>query len=321
MSKHKLSPHDRFTRSAMSNSKVAEEFFQQNLPEHIKKAIDFSSLKLQKESFVDNHLKMQVADLLYSVNFNGKPGFLYILLEHTSTSQPLLPFRMLKYMISIMDSYLKTAKDNKDLKLPLIYPLILYNGKTRYSHSLDLFDLFEKQDKELAKEMLLSPCHLIDLTQASDEELQKFIWFGSMALALKHIHDSDILPFLQSILKLVAELEKYDANSYIYSIVAYIAKAGKIPHEERWMETIQTIESADQENIMTLMNLLEKLQPQFERYMEQKVTQKVMEKGIEKGEHQKALEIAKALLSHGVALDTIAKATNLPKEDIKKLLS
>ncbi len=40
---HKLSSHDRFTRSAMTNSTVAEEFFQQNLPEHIKKAIDFLS--------------------------------------------------------------------------------------------------------------------------------------------------------------------------------------------------------------------------------------------------------------------------------------
>jgi predicted transposase/invertase (TIGR01784 family) len=246
---------------------------------------------------------------------------LYILLEHTSTSQPFLPYRMLKYMISIMDSYLKTAQDKEDLKLPLIYPLILYNGKTRYSHSLDLFDLFEKRDKELAKETLLSPCHLIDLTQVSDEELQKFIWFGSMALALKHIHDSDILPFLQNILKLVEELEKYDANSYIYSIMVYIAKAGKIPHEERWMKTIQSLESADQENIMTLMNLLEKLQPHLEQKMMEKGIEKGIAQGIAKGEHKRELEIAKALLTQGVALDTIVAATNLPKEDIKRLLS
>src|SRR5947207_9777027 len=162
---HKLSLHDRFTRSAMTNPKVAEEFFQHNLPAHLKKIIDFSSLKLHKESFVDDHLKMQVADLLYSVNFNGHPGFLYILLEHTSTSQPFLPFRMLKYMIAIMDSYVKAAKSKAKLKLPLIYPLILYNGKTRYAHSLDFFDLFEERDKELARNIFFSPSHLIDLTQ------------------------------------------------------------------------------------------------------------------------------------------------------------
>jgi hypothetical protein len=45
----KLSLHDRFTRSLMTNPKVAEEFFKANLPEHIKKAVNFSSLELKKK--------------------------------------------------------------------------------------------------------------------------------------------------------------------------------------------------------------------------------------------------------------------------------
>lgn len=83
----------------MTNPKVAEEFFKANLPAHIKKAIDFSSINLQKESFIDDNLKLQIADLLYSVKFNGQPGFLYLLLEHASKPDPLLSFRMLKYMV------------------------------------------------------------------------------------------------------------------------------------------------------------------------------------------------------------------------------
>ena len=58
----KLSPHDRFSRSLMTNPKVAKEFFKTNLPEHIKKAVNFSSLELKKESFIDDSLKLQVAD-------------------------------------------------------------------------------------------------------------------------------------------------------------------------------------------------------------------------------------------------------------------
>lgn len=188
----KLSPHDRFTRSLMSNPKVAEEFFKKNLPAHIQKAIDFSSLKLQKESYIDDNLKLQIADLLCSVEFNGQPGFLYLLLEHASKPDPLLPFRMLKYMVSIQDHHLKVTKTNK---LPLVYPLILYTGEKPYTYSMDLFDLFPSEERALAKETLTSPYHLIDLTQVSDEELKQYLWFGTMALVLKHIHDSDILPF------------------------------------------------------------------------------------------------------------------------------
>lgn len=110
---NKLSPHDRFTRSLMTNKKVVEEFFKANLPAHIQKAIDFSSIKPRKESFIDDHLKLQIADLLYDVKFHDQPGFLYILIEHASKADPLLPFRLLKYMVAIMDHHLKTTKEQK----------------------------------------------------------------------------------------------------------------------------------------------------------------------------------------------------------------
>ena len=168
----------------MSNPKVAEEFFKENLPEKFKKALDFSSLKLTQDSFIDDGLKLQEADLLYSANFNDHPGFLYLLFEHASSPQELLPFRIIKYMIAIMDKHLKT---NATRVLPLVYPIILYNGKKPYSYSMDLFDLFHGGEKELAKESLTSPYHLIDLTQVPDEELQKFLYFGTMAMTLKHI--------------------------------------------------------------------------------------------------------------------------------------
>ena len=179
-------------RSSMSHSKVSEEFFKKYLPDKIRNIIDFDSLKLQKESYIDDNLKLQITDLLYAVNFDGHLGFLYILIEHASKSDSLLPFRMLKYMTAIMEDHLK---DSKNRKLPLIYPLIFYTGKKPYAHSMDLFDLFAPEDQELAKETLLRPYHLIDLSQACDEEMKKYVWLGAMASALKHIHDPDILPF------------------------------------------------------------------------------------------------------------------------------
>lgn len=310
MTKNNLSHHDRFTRSAMSNPKVAEEFFQQNLPDNIKKAIDFSSLRLQKDSFIDDKLKLQIADLLYSVNFNGKPGFLYILFEHASSAQVLLPFRMLKYMIAIMDQHLNKTKTNE---LPLVYPLILYNGKKPYTYSMDLFDLFPKEERELAKETLTSPYHLIDLTQVSDQELQKYIWFGTLALTLKHIHDPDIIPALKSILAAVKELEKYGEESYIYSIVTYIAEVGNIPHQDNWAEAIQTLGPQDQEKAMKLRTLLEHIMEHEKPFL--------AEKFVEKGRQEEKIEMAKAMFSKGIDLELITSVTGFSKEKIKNLFS
>lgn len=225
-------------------------------------------------------------------------------------------------MVAIMDAHLTKNANNEDNKnLPLIYPIILYNGERPYNYSMDLFDLFPSAEKELAKDMLLSPYHLIDLTQVTDEELQKYIWFGSMALVLKHIHDPDILPFLKEILCIIKELEKYGAERYIFSMVTYIAEAGELPHQEDWARTIQDLESVDKEKLMTLMNLVEHLKPEVFKKGLEKGIEKGLVEGIEKGRHERDIEIAKALLLQGVNIETIAAATSLSKEEIKKLLS
>lgn len=87
--KKNLSPHDRFIRSMMSHPKVIQEFFQENLPDSIKKIIDFSSITPQKDSFIDDALRLQIADLLYSAHFQGEPGFLYFLMEHAMLPHPI----------------------------------------------------------------------------------------------------------------------------------------------------------------------------------------------------------------------------------------
>jgi len=71
-----------------------------------------------------------------------------------------MPFRILKYLVSIWDLYLKTNK--KKSQLPLIYPMIFYTGFNRYNYSTCLFDLFS--DNKLAKDIFSNPYQLIDLS-------------------------------------------------------------------------------------------------------------------------------------------------------------
>jgi len=316
---NKLSIHDRLTRSLMSNPKVAEEFFKENLPEKIKNAVDFSSLNLRKESFVDDKLRLQTADLLYSVKFNNEPGFLYILFEHSSSSQDLLPFRMIKYMLAIMEDHMKAMGTRT---LPLVYPIILYNGKKPYAHSLDLFDLFHKDERDLARETLMSPCRLIDLTKVSDEELLKFLWFGTMALAMKHVHDPDIAPFFQqTLIHLLKELEKQGEAEYIYTIITYIAEGGKMENRTDITKAIKELKSLDEEKIMG--TLAEYWAPEITKVIEKRATERATEKAEEKAakaRHKRDIESAKFMLAKGIDLDIIAEVTQLSREQLKRML-
>ena len=325
----KLSPHDRFTRASLTHPKVAEEFFQKNLPEKIQKMIDFSSLRLKKDSFIDDNLKLQIADMLFSVNFNGSPGFIYLLLEHASPPQPLLPFRMLKYVMAIMEDHLKKTKSRT---LPFVFPLVLYTGKKEYPYSMDFFYLFEPEERTLAKETFHAPYPLIDLSQATDEELEKYLWFGSMGLLLKHIHDGDILPFFKGFLDLLKEIEKYGETRYIYTVISYIAIAGKLPNKEGFLQAVKNLETVHEEE--TMQSLAEYLNLDifkigFEKGRKEELKRTEQERAQERAQaeqeraqaEQKSRErIAKAMFLKGINLETISDITEYPLKDLKKII-
>lgn len=314
MSKKRLSPHDRFIKSMMTDPKVVKEFFEVNLPESIKAVTDLSSLKLQKDSFIDDKLRLQMADVLFETKFNGESGFLYLLLEHQSTPQKLLPFRILKYITAIQEAHLEKTKSKT---IPFVFPLVLYTGSKPYPYSMDLFDLYGS-NKQLAKETLSNPYQLIDLTKLPDEELQKYIWFGTMCLLAKHIHDADLLPFFMDVLsKMLSTLDSLGEEGYIIKCVSYIYEAGDVSDRQEFMKTLtQTLETIDKDKIMTIAEQL-RLEGRLEGKLEGMQQGKLegMQQGMQKGIEKAAL----GMIQKGMPLSEIASIVDLPLSEIVKL--
>ena len=175
---------------------------------------------------------------------------------------------------------------------------------------MDLFDLFSPQDKELAKKLFTAPYHLIDLAKTPDEELEKFFWFGTMARTLKHIHDSDILPFFEKAFDILKELEKLGENRYIESTVFYMAEFGNAPRKEALMSRMKKLKSINEEKLMTLVD-----------HFKADLLKRGIAKGIEQGRKEEKIEMAKALLLKGVDIEIISETTGLSKEEIRKLYS
>src|SRR4051812_6517281 len=99
--------HDGFFKKSMSNPNVAREFFEFHLPAMIKDKVNLDTLKLQKESFLDNILGQGIVDMLFEVQFGQDLGYLTLLVEHQNKPDPLMPFRIYKYMLRICDNHLK----------------------------------------------------------------------------------------------------------------------------------------------------------------------------------------------------------------------
>ena len=121
----------------MSDPRVAREFFALHLPEEMRKVTDLENLELQPRSHIDEMGKEWIVDVLYKTTIAGHDAYLYLLVEHQSTPDPLMAFRMLKYTFNVIDQYLKATGNTT---LPLIYSIVIYHAKKPYPHSTDVRD-------------------------------------------------------------------------------------------------------------------------------------------------------------------------------------
>jgi len=157
-------PHDAFFRKSMSDLRVAKDFFLQHLPHSLQAQIDWEHLKLQNASFLDEHLKRSAADMLYQVTLNQKPAYLYLLCEHTSSPDPQLPFRIIRYMVRIIQQHSEQTPGDP---LPAVYPLVLYTGSQPYTAALNWYALFGEQHA-LMHQVFNSPLPLIEVCKIED---------------------------------------------------------------------------------------------------------------------------------------------------------
>src|SRR5262245_8435091 len=97
-------PHDGLFHAALNDIRIVREFLACYLPEHLLPAVDFDTLKLQPQSFIDSRLRRTQSDILYQAQINNETAYIYLLIEHWSRSKPLLPFTVHKYNVNIWDS-------------------------------------------------------------------------------------------------------------------------------------------------------------------------------------------------------------------------
>ncbi|OJY54836.1 MAG: hypothetical protein BGO90_10405 [Legionella sp. 40-6] len=292
--------HDQFFRTAMADKRVARDFLMAWLPSELYKSVDFEQLEIQPRSYINDIRKESAVDVLFKTAIEGHDAYLYLLLEHQSTPDQLMPFRMLKYICNIIDHHLKTYDTKKDKKIPLIYPLVIYHGKRKYPFSTDLSDLIDAPPA-LVERYFLKPFQLIDLGQIDDETLKQHAWSGVMEFALKHIFARDILPSLKEIASILHHLDNSGGRDFIAIVLQYLLERGELSDREAFFKLIDTqISHEVGEKIMSLAEQLK-------------------EEGRIEGELNKEREIAKRMLDEGAEPTFVAKVTGLSLDKIKML--
>ena len=108
--------------------------------------IDFSQLAQINRSFIPDNLREQESDLVFSVPLHSESEtdelLIYILIEHQSTVDVTMGFRVLFYMVQIWDAQRREwESDNvpkSQWRFRPILPIVFYTGEQRWSTPLTL---------------------------------------------------------------------------------------------------------------------------------------------------------------------------------------
>jgi predicted transposase/invertase (TIGR01784 family) len=300
------SPHDEFSKRVLGDPIIAQELLEEYLPGHIKENLDLATLKVDQESHISKSLKKRLSDIIYSVKTkNNDQAFIYIMIEHQSSPDYWIAFRLWEYMLLLLESHMKNNE-----KLPIVIPLVLYNGKEKYSAPRNFWELFD--NPLMAQNLMGSDYNLVDLESMSDDQFNYDKALSLINYVMKHIHERDLLLMIKNamrICKTALIIDKRKNYVHFKHILWYINN--KVP-EDRKIELDELID----ENLPT-----EDESEEIMRTIAQSYRDEGFEKGVVQGIEKAIIETAIKMLKLETDISFIQDVTGLTKQEILKIKS
>ena len=319
-------PHDVFFRTFFSDLTSMQGLLELILPPEISRALDFTSLVVEQDSYLDKEGKGHFVDLAASVKLVGAASGtgsatqnrlrIYILYEHKSWRDERALLQLLRYKQQIWQSYavasekLCAKSDVKPAALPLspILPILFYHGvKGRMPERFsELFPpgvppaLLPRQVEFHAVMYNLSTTPKDQITAARDATLQAAL------LSLKYAReDFDLL--LDELCRLARTGGKLFLHSPRYGLIKlYILKAVPLTNDEvRQKIKLKVTDPVMQEDIMLSAAAMFK----------QEGLEEGRQEGLEKGRQ----ETVERMLAKNLDRQLIAEITQLPLKEIERL--
>lgn len=300
-------PHDATFRQFLTQPEIARDFMELHLPAELRALCDLSTLKLESGSFVEDDLRQYFSDVLYSLKTaQGDDGYVHVLIEHQSSPDKHMAFRLLRYAVAAMQRHLEAGHK----KLPLVIPVLFYTGKRRpYPYSTRWLDEFT--DPALANRLYSTAFPLVDVTIIPDEEIAEHRSMAALTLLQKHIHQRDLAELVDKLVPVL--LAGYLSSSQVVSLIHYIVQAGETADAEALVRELAHRVPQHGDVLMTIAQQLE--QKGMEKGMEKGI-QLGREEGRSEGEREATLKIARTMLQSGLDRETVMKMTGLSEDEL-----
>lgn len=296
--------HDTSYRFLLSSKKLFVELLRSFIDKGWVQAVDEEHVQEIPHSFVLQDFKRQEADLVYRVKLNGQDVVFYLLLEMQSSVDFRMPYRLLLYQVEIWRYWLQNEEEalsnRKSFQLPPIIPIVLYNGKKKWTAERQFRKLLSNEEM-FDSELLNFEYLLIDVARYTEEELLSLSnTIGSVFLLDQTEDQEHLLNRLGKLMNTIQQMPEDNQQKFVAWMANILLQ--KLPENEPSLQ--QFIQSVKGD--AAFMGL-EKILDDIER------------KGELKGELKGKEQVVKQMIAEQLDPDLISRVTGFSLDKIDQL--
>lgn len=183
--------HDRGYKYLFSHKELVQELIEGFAPADLVTNLDFNSLKKENGSFITPAMKKRDSDVVWSVKLKHSEQtiFLYLLLEFQSEVDLSMPVRILQYVAALYDDLNKQQRLSIKTGLPPVFPVVLYNGRPKWTAKHDMAELYKNLPEYLKPYQPQLRYYLIDEERIPDEQIDGVINGISTIFSFEKAHE------------------------------------------------------------------------------------------------------------------------------------
>ena len=295
--------HDKIFRTVLDRKSDAIALINKALNTQL----EAKDIEKYNSSFINKVFQNREADIVYKI----KDRSIFILIEHQTKVDYLMPYRILEYEVAIMQSAIDLDKiKNKESKIPLVIPIVLYTGNKKWNAKKYLE---ENQEKIEGIENGLGNYNLIDINEMTEKELlEDNSFISKMMLIEKSKNTENIVEILEKIVKITKEEDKETLRRIISIILEEkigITKA---------KELIEKMEG-DEGNMLAVVDMIRRENQMYIEIGKKEGKIEGKKEGVKQGELKEKIKIVTNMLKEKFNIETIQKITGINKEEIEKI--
>lgn len=303
-------PHDTSYKFLLSSKRIFVELLRLFVRRGWTTIVDEDQLEQIPHSFILPDFKHKEADLVYRIHLNGREIIFYILMEFQSSVDYRMPYRLLLYQVEIWRYLLENRPEGmanrKSFQLPPIVPIVLYNGKAKWTAKRQFRQLLSHEDR-FGSELLNFEYILIDVARYTEKDLLTVASTIGAVFFLDQAEDqAQLIERLHKLLHVMQQLP-IENQQKLMTWMKNMLRENLPEHKQEpilhnWLESME-----GDEQVMGLSKVL--------GHIIQKERQEGLQEGLQKGKEL----VTKEMINTGADNAYISKVTGISIEKIEQL--